>query len=387
MKKRKGISFILLAVLTMAILAGCGKSDKETNADVAEVKETKVAEESKVAEETKDIVTESTSTEEPATEADQSNIPTGHVADTVQIGYVDVSGSGILSDTLGVARDQGFIEEEFNAIGVKAELVPMTGAGPAINEALASSNLDIGFLGDVPAIIGKAAGIDTQLISFSGLNNGASLVVTKGAGYTSVTDLKGKKIATQKGAYMHKVLIDILTDNGLTIKDIEFINLNAQGAAEAFISGNVDGVVVGGSTLSNLVEGGYGDVLVDYREHPEWNCGSYGIARTKFVDENPDIIYALIKALVKAQQLAKTDTDVMLNQWVTTGNTASSYEYLYPEHDNYFTINATEENIASGKSTLQFLLDNELVANSFAFEDWINSTFYEAAYAELGISE
>ncbi len=381
MKMRKVIGFILLAALTMAVLFGCGKSSKETNADGADEKQTKVAEE------TKATAVESTSTEAPATEVDEVSIPTGHVADTVKIGYVDVSGSGILTDTLGVARDQGFIEEEFKTLGVKVELVPMTGAGPAINEALASNNLDIGFLGDVPAIIGKAAGIDTQLISFSGLSNGASLVVTKGAGYTSVADLKGKKIATQKGAYMHKVLIDILEANGLTAKDIEFVNLNAQGAAEAFIAGNVDGVVVGGSTLTNLVEGDYGDVLVDYREHPEWNCGSYGIARTKFIEENPDIIYALIKSLVKAQQLAKTDTDVLLNQWVTSGSTANSYEYLYPKHDNYYAIAASEENVASGKATIQFLLDNELIGNNFTFEDWINGTFYDAAYAELGISK
>lgn len=381
MKIKKVVSLILLATLTMAMMLGCGRSDKEANAKGAEGKETEVAE-----------VTEAptegnTSTEASVTDAGKIDIPTGHVADTVKIGFVDVSGSGILSDTLGVARDQGFIEKEFKTIGVKAELVPMTGAGPAINEALASNNLDIGFLGDVPAIIGKAAGIETQLISSSGQNSGASLVVTKGAGYTSVNDLKGKKIATQKGAFMHKVLIDILEANGLTIKDIEFINVNAQGAAEAFISGNVDGVVVGGSTLTNLIEGDYGEVLVDYREHPEWNCGGYGIARTKFVEENPDIIYALIKALVKAQQLAKTDTDILLNQWVTTGNTASAYEYLYPKHDNYFAISASEEMIESGKATIQFLLDNELIANGFTFEDWIDNTFYDAAYDELGISE
>ncbi len=381
MKIKKVISLILLAALTMSMMFGCGKSDKEANAKGAEGKETEVVEATKAPTE------ENTSTEVPVTEAEKVDIPTGHVTDTVKIGFVDVSGSGILSDTLGVARDHGFLEEEFKTIGVKAELIPMTGAGPAINEALASNNLDIGFLGDVPAIIGRAAGIETQLISFSGQNNGATLVVTKGAGYTSVNDLKGKKIATQKGAYMHKVLIDILEANGLTNKDIEFINLNAQGAAEAFVAGNVDGVVVGGSTLTNLIEGDYGEVLVDYREHPEWNCGGYGIARTKFVEENPDIIYALIKALVKAQQLAKTDTEVLLNQWVTTGNTASAYEYLYPKHDNYFAISSSEESIESGKATIQFLLDNELIANGFTFEEWINSSFYEAAYTELGISE
>lgn len=381
-KNRKLLSLAIMLILVISVTAGCGKKSAETVTDTN----------TGTAAETKEETIEDTAAEEPENTADSGSqaaaqtpsLPTGHKADTVKIGFVDVTGTGIISDTLGVARDKGFIEEELEAIGVKAEFIPMTGAGPAINEALAGGSLDIGFLGDVPAIIGKAAGIDTQLISFSGLNSGASLVVPKDSAFTTVQDLKGKKIATQKGAFMHKVFIDILTENGLTIEDVEFVNLNAQGSAEALVSGSVDGAVVGGSTLSNLVEKGYGKVLVDYREHPEWNCGGYGIARTAYINDNPDIIKALLRALVKAQKLAKDDDTVMLQQWTTTGDTETSYEYLYPEHNNYYSIKADDALLASGNSTIKFLLDNGLIENEYNFEDWINKGFYEAAYSELG---
>ncbi len=385
-KNRKLLSLALMLILVISVAAGCGKKAAETAADTntgtaAETKDEAI--EDTAAEETT-AGPENTAASDSQAEAQASSIPTGHKADTVKIGFVDVTGTGIISDTLGVARDQGFIEEELGAIGVKAEFIPMTGAGPAINEALAGGSLDIGFLGDVPAIIGKAAGIDTQLISFSGLNSGASLVVPKDSSFATVQDLKGKKIATQKGAFMHKVFIDILTENGLTIEDVEFVNLNAQGSAEALVSGSVDGAVVGGSTLSNLVEKGYGKVLVDYREHPEWNCGGYGIARTDYIKDNPDIIKALLRALVKAQKLAKEDDTIMLQQWTTTGDTETSYEYLYPKHDNYYSIKADDTLLASGNSTIKFLLDNGLIENEYNFEDWINKGFYEAAYSELG---
>jgi len=378
-KIKKVTGLLLLLTLVLSLAAGCGKKDVDTNSDQVTKTQSEVTEPP-----TEEItVTEETTTTEEAT-AETTVLPTGHKADTVKIGFVDVTGTGLISDTLGVARDKGFVEEELSAIGVTAEFVPMTGAGPAINEALASSSLDIGFLGDVPAIIGKAAGIDTQIVSFNGLQSGASLVVKKDSGYTSVSDLKGKKIATQKGAFMHKVFIDILTGNDLKIDDVEFVNLNAQGAAEAFITGNVDGVVVGGVTLTKLIEDGYGEVLVDYREHPEWNCGGYGIARSKYITENPDIIKALLRALVRAQKLAIEDDKVLLDQWISTKNTESSYKYLYPNNDNYFAIKKDDQLIASGNSTIQFLIDNELITNKFVFEDWINSSFYEAAYTELG---
>lgn len=369
-KINKIMGLFVLFILLISVTAGCGKKETEKvtsqNAKAENIEEEAEKEENeKVSEET-------------------TELPTGHTADKVVIGFVDVTGTGLISDTLGVARDKGYIEEELSAIGVTAEFVPMTGAGPAINEALASNNLDVGFLGDVPALIGKASGIDTQIISFSGLNNGASLVVKKDSGYTSVNDLKGKKIATQKGAFMHKVLIDILTENNVSINDVEFVNMNAQSSAEAFVSGNVEGVVVGGSILSKLIEDGYGEVLVDYREHAEWNCGGYGIARTKYINENTDIIKALVKALVRAQKLAISDESILADQWVATGNTESSYDYLYPNHDNYYDIKKTDENLKAGKDTLQFLLDNELIIDEFDFEEWINSSFYVAAYNELG---
>ncbi len=371
--KRNHIVMLLFIVVLVAI-TGCQGKEKE------------------VASQTEELTTEkadkpSSSSETAPTDAkvaDASQLPTGHTAKKLVIGFVDVTGTGLISDTLGIARDKGFVEEELSKLGVKPEFVAMTGAGPAINESLASNNLDVGFLGDVPAIIGKANGIDTQLISFSGLNNGASLIVHKGSGFTSVNDLKGKKISTQKGSYMHKVLIDILTANHLTTDDIEFVNLNAQSSAEAFVTKNVDGIVVGGSTLSNLVEDGTGEVLVDYREHPEWECSSYGVARTDYIKENPDVIKALLRALVRAQKLAIEDYTVLKDQWVSTGSSDSSYEYLFPKHDNYYEIKKTDQNIASGEKTIKFLLDNKLITSDFNFEEWVNSSFYEAAYSELG---
>ncbi len=327
---------------------------------------------------------EQTVAEEVQTQSvEDTDLPRGHKKDTITIGYVDVTGGGVLSDMLGVARDQGFIEEEFNAIGVKVKLVPMTGTGPAINEALASKDLDIGVLGDVPAVIGKASGVDTKVIAYSGLNNGASLVVEKDAEFNSILDMKGKKIATQRGAFMHRTLQYMLDDVDLKESDIEFVNANAQDSAELLITGNVDGVVVGGATLTRLVEQGY-KVICDYREHKEWTAGSYVIARTDYIEENPDIILAFLRALVKAKQLCVEEKDTLLNQWLSTGESEDSYNYLYPNHDNYYTIKGDEATIQNGKNTLQFLLDNELITDGFDIEKWENAIFLDEALKELG---
>lgn len=303
----------------------------------------------------------------------------GHTADTVKIGFVDVTGTGLLTDTLGIARDKGYIKTELDKIGVSVKFVPMTGAGPAINEALASGSLDFGFFGDVPAVIGKASNIDTKLISYGGLNSGASLVLPLNSEVKTVKELKGKKIATQKGAFMHKVLVDILKDGGLTINDIQFINLNAQSSAEVLVSGNVDGVVVGGSTLTQLVENGY-RVLSDYRDHPEWQCDGYGLVRTVYANENPDIVYAILQGLIRAKEEAIKNKNLLAEQWVSTGLSASSYNYLFPKKDNYFDIQRTPENFKALQNTIKFLKDNNLIVQDVDAEKWSDDSYYKKAF-------
>lgn len=304
-------------------------------------------------------------------------------AKEVNVGYVDVTGSGIITDVKGIARDKGYFDEEFKKIGVKLNLIPMTGAGPAINEALAGGSLDIGELGDVPAVLGKANGVDTILISTGGLLSGASLIAGKGTSYKSLRDLKGKTIATQRGAFMHRTLATLLADEGLTFDDIQFVNVNAQTAAEMLVTGNVDAAVVGGVTLTRLYEQGY-NIVIDYRQNRGGVSGGGTIARRKFVEQNPEVIKAYLTAIARATNYAKKNTNELKRLWESVGESGESYEYLYPKHNNYPDIVARPETIQNFKDTLNFLLDYDLITKDrkFSVDDWYDPTYAEYAVAE-----
>lgn len=304
-------------------------------------------------------------------------------AKEVNVGYVDVTGSGIITDVKGIARDQGYFDEEFSKIGVKLNLVPMTGAGPAINEALAGGSLDIGELGDVPAVLGKANGVDTILIATGGLLNGASVIAGKGTPYKSLKDLKGKTIATQRGAFMHRTLATLLADEGLTFDDIQFVNVNAQTAAEMLVTGNVDAAVVGGVTLTRLYEQGY-NIVIDYRDNRGGVSGGGTIARRKFVEQNPEVIKAYLTAIARATKYAQENKNELKDLWQSVGESGESYEYLYPNHDNYPDIVAKPESLQNLKDTLSFLLEYDLITKdrNFSVDDWYDGTYAEYAVAQ-----
>ncbi|MHC1681952.1 MAG: aliphatic sulfonate ABC transporter substrate-binding protein [Clostridiaceae bacterium] len=300
-----------------------------------------------------------------------------HTASTVKIGFVDVTGKALISDTLGIAKEKGFLDEELNKIGVKAELVPFTGAGPAINEALASKNVDIGVLGDVPAIIGKASGIDTELIIPAGSNNTAALLIPSDSNITSVKDLKGKKVATQKGSYMHRILVKMLEASGLIPNDIEFINLTAQDAAASLVAKGVDAVVVGGVVEAKLVLNKDAKILLDCSNNPEWIGASAGVVRTEYANENPEIISAVLRALDKARELTITDVNSAKEQWVKAGNSKETYDFLYPDNEYRYDAEISDKYTDKLKDVEKFLKDNSLIKNDVDIETWINKGFYK----------
>ncbi len=85
---------------------------------------------------------------------------------TIRIGSPDLTagqkhaGGGVVD----VLYNKKWLEQELAKNNVKVEWHFFKGAGPAINEALANNQLDFAFLGDLPPIIGKANGLDTQLL-------------------------------------------------------------------------------------------------------------------------------------------------------------------------------------------------------------------------------
>src|SRR5207245_6832920 len=71
-----------------------------------------------------------------------------------------------------------------------------------------------------------------------------AIVVPKGSNIKSVTELKGKKVALNKGSNVHYLLVKALEKSGLAYKDIEPVFLPPADARAAFESGNVDAWVI-----------------------------------------------------------------------------------------------------------------------------------------------
>ncbi len=102
------------------------------------------------------------------------------------------SGGGVVD----VLRDQQIFEKAFADQGIRIQWSFFKGAGPVINEAFANGQVDLAYLGDLAAIIGKSNGLDTRLLSASARGVKHYLGVVPGSGIKTLQDLKGKRVAT-----------------------------------------------------------------------------------------------------------------------------------------------------------------------------------------------
>ncbi|MFP5020672.1 ABC transporter substrate-binding protein [Pseudonocardia phyllosphaerae] len=185
-------------------------------------------------------------------------------------------------------------------------------AGPDEVNALLGESLDIGFIGSGPAInaFTKSGGEAVRLVA-GATSAGAQLVTAPGI--TSPAQLRGKTIATpQLGNTQDIALKTWLKQNNLPIGSgpdaVTVQNIDNPQTLDLFKQGKVAGGWLPEPWSSRLVEAG-AKVLVD--EKSLWPEGKFPttvvLVRTKFLQEHPETVKAVLTGEQKAIEAAKAD--------------------------------------------------------------------------------
>ncbi|MFF5233431.1 aliphatic sulfonate ABC transporter substrate-binding protein [Dactylosporangium sp. NPDC000521] len=118
-------------------------------------------------------------------------------------------------------------------------------SGPALTEGIKAGAIDIGQVGEAPPIFAAAGKIDFKIIGTSKpVPKGEAVLVKAAKGYNSFKDLKGKKVALNKGSNVNWLLVRLLEANGMTIKDIDVQYLKPADARPAFDNDQVDAWII-----------------------------------------------------------------------------------------------------------------------------------------------
>ena len=204
-----------------------------------------------------------------------------------------------------VGVEKGFFKE----FGVEPELVYFQAAAP-IATALAAGQLDVAATGLTAATYNIVLGGETLwIVADKGRewpdHRLTAIVVHKDlhdAGVRSVADLRGKRIAvTQLGSTFHYQIGNILEKEGMSLKDVSIVPLQAMPAAlEALKGKQVDAVILPQPFPGRAEADGFGRIIAWGGDLFPWQIATVFYSR-KFAADRPRALN-FMKGYVKSSR-------------------------------------------------------------------------------------
>src|SRR5690606_11592962 len=127
--------------------------------------------------------------------------------------------------TLVLLKARGTLEKRLAGQGFTVQWTEFPG-GPQLLEGLNVGSIDFGVTGETPPVFAQAAGVDVVYVAHEPpAPSGEAILLPKASPIRSLAELKGKKIALNKGSNVHYLLVRALESAGLEYADIQPVYL------------------------------------------------------------------------------------------------------------------------------------------------------------------
>ena len=209
--------------------------------------------------------------------------------------------------TLTLLKGRGTLEKRLaeQGVGVKWTEFP---AGPVLLEGLNVGSIDFGTVGEAPPIFAQAAGANLVYVGNEPPSPASeAIVVPKGSSLRTLADLKGKKIALNKGSNVHYLLLKALEKAGVAYADIQPVFLPPADARAAFERGSVDAWAIWDPFLAAAEKQIGARVLADGKGLVA-NYQFYLASRT-YAEKNPEILRIVLDEVAKVDDWGRNNPD------------------------------------------------------------------------------
>ena len=294
---------------------------------------------------------------------------------------------GFYGSSISIAHAKGWIEEEFARDNTQVEWFFFKGAGPAVNEALTTGQLDIAFQGDLPAIIAKSAGLKTKLVLATGIRSNIYLATPPDSTIQSVKDLRGKRVAIFKGTNAQLPINRLLEAHGLSEKDVRVLNLDTAASKAALATRDID-AAFGGLDLITLREKGTAKIVYSSKNDSAiFTRQSHVLVTEAFAQKYPETTGRVVKAIVRTARWASDEAnrDEVFRIWARTGFPLPVWQEDYAGEPLRVRFNPQFDPflVARYKDAVEQAYRFKLTRAKFDVDPWIDRRFLDAALKDL----
>jgi len=203
----------------------------------------------------------------------------------------------------------GVKEGLFEKAGVKVDYTVVEDPVQRFN-ALKSGSLDA--IATTPDTFSRTTAQGIQTVQVLGLDasvGGDGIVAENSIG--SVKDLAGQKVGVSAGSTSQWFLAYMLNENGMSLDDVEQVDMTSGDAGSAFAAGRIPAAVTWEPWLSKAQKNPDGHVLVSTAKYPKIITDQVAFDPA-FIKEHPDSVKAFVKGYQAAVDFLHSDEDQAL---------------------------------------------------------------------------
>jgi NitT/TauT family transport system substrate-binding protein len=241
-------------------------------------------------------------------------------------------------------------------------------------------------------ITAVAAGDDQVVVLVNDNSTGNDKIIVR-PGIKTVLDLKGKRVAVEQGTVDHFLLLLGLKKAGMTVQDIEIVNLETSKAAEAFVAGQVDAAAVFAPFTTQALKRPGSRELFSSKNYPG-AISDHLVVQRRFIQQHPDQVQRLVNGWFETLNYIQANQATALTMMATQAGVSDAEYQQYAQGTKLFTI---EENLkafypVSEMESLSFmagtvadyLLETGLVKQLPKVDQLFDDRFVKAYAAEKG---
>lgn len=180
---------------------------------------------------------------------------------------------------------------------------------PELKEAHLSGDLPATFILAPMAMALRQQGVKLKIV-YLGHRDGTALMVHKDSDIRNFKDLKGKRIAVpNRFSNQRLIIFKALKDNGMTLKDVQLLEMPPPDMPAALYSKSIDAVTSGEPFMAQTEMDGYGRVL--YQAKELWpNFISCVLAvEERTIEEHPEWVQQLVDGIAKSGKWLESDME------------------------------------------------------------------------------
>jgi ABC-type nitrate/sulfonate/bicarbonate transport system substrate-binding protein len=270
-----------------------------------------------------------------------------------------------------VMKEQGLLEKAFAEKQITVNWHNIN-SGAQQTQAMAAGDLDIAtVINSTSLIMANAAGNEVDLAAVFSRPQRSFALVVRPDGPQTVQDLKGKTIAGPKGTVLHQMLVTALVAAGMSIDDVNFMQMGLPEARTALISGQIDGALQAAALILRDEEAGMRVLFTadGYLATPLWTA-----VRPLFANSYPELVKLYIETQNAAADwiLSHTDEAIAIGaalQNVSFEDGQKLYGWGGMADRNTALIGSAD--LASLEADINFLLEQQMIIEAPHPEDFI----------------